>query len=138
MPVVYANDAEDPTARSADGGDFDDCLIEGLWGELVALVPLGLDAAKDPGLPKVVEGFLWQAPQFFGMRRAFAQYRQQCPNSAEIFFRRHNRTPKRNALAQSTQRMRKGRKAVHSSRPPRSLGDLCVKWLFQLAERALE
>src|SRR5207247_9584705 len=49
MPVVNAEDREDPAARPADGGDLHDGAIERAGIELVAFVALRLDAAKEPG-----------------------------------------------------------------------------------------
>src|SRR5205807_3443051 len=83
MPVMDADNAEDPAARAADGGDFDDRLIEGFGIELVAAVALRLDAAKQPRLLEVVERLLRQPPQLFCMGSALAQYRKQCTDTVE-------------------------------------------------------
>src|SRR6266508_5656623 len=47
VPVVNANDAEDPGARAADGADLHDGLVERAGIELVAAVALGLETAKE-------------------------------------------------------------------------------------------
>ena len=86
MPVVHADHAEDPAARSADCRGFDDRLIEGLRIELIAAPALWLDAAKQAGLLEVVEGLVRQPPQFLCIGCPLAQYRQQIAHSLEVCF----------------------------------------------------
>ena len=75
MPVVNAEDREDPAARPADGGDLHDGAIERAGIELVAFVALRLDAAKEPGRLEVLERLVGESPQLFGTDGALAERR---------------------------------------------------------------
>src|SRR5207237_1663525 len=73
VPVVDADDAEDPGARAAHSADFHDGLIERARIELVAAIPLGLQAAKKPGVLELREGLVGQPAERLGLIGALAQ-----------------------------------------------------------------
>jgi hypothetical protein len=86
---VDADDAEDPGARAAHGADLHDGLIERARIELVAAVPLGLQAAKEPGLLEISEGLVGQPAEPLGLIGALAQRREQRANPSQVGFRCH-------------------------------------------------
>src|SRR5439155_21968130 len=89
VPVVNAEDREDPAARPADRGDLHDGTVERAGIELEALIALRLDAAKESGRLEVLERLVGESPQLFGMHGALAHCRQQRADTGEIVVRCH-------------------------------------------------
>src|SRR5437899_2514955 len=84
VPVVNAEDREDPAARPADCGDLHDGTVERAGIELEAFIALRLDAAKESGRLEVLERLVGESPQLFGMHGALAERRQQRTDTGEI------------------------------------------------------
>src|SRR5277367_921354 len=91
MPVMYAENAEDPTARPAHCADFGYRLVQDAGIELVAAIALWPQRAEQAGLLEIGKCIVRQPPQLFRPRGALAQCRQQRAHAAEIRFRRHDR-----------------------------------------------
>src|SRR5215472_7599243 len=90
MPVVDADDAEDPGARPTDRADLHDRLVEDVGVELIAAIAPRLQPAKQPGVLEVGKSLVREATQPLGLHRALAQHRQQITHAPQILFRRHS------------------------------------------------
>ena len=100
MPVVHANDAEDPAGRGAHRAGFDDRLKEDGGIELEPLPALRLQAAEEAGLLEIRKGLVGQAAQLFGAPHALLDRREQGTHASEIFFGRHGPVPFRAFIKQ--------------------------------------
>src|SRR5271166_294676 len=87
MPIVDADNPEDPGARPAYGADLDDRLVKDVEIELVPAVAPWLQRPKKTRPLKIRKSLVGQPPQLLGPRSALPQNRQQSAHACEIGFR---------------------------------------------------
>ena len=73
LPVVDADNGENPGTRAADRADVYASLEEHPRIKLIAAVALGLQGAEEPGLLELFKRFIGQSPQVLYMRHTLAQ-----------------------------------------------------------------